>query len=97
MNIKDSKEYNIESDKDIKASGIQGEKIIGEKLALFALPIMFIAVFGAVFNHVLPFVALYMLITIFLKDICNVNLTYVLSKWSYGFIHSVYNNRELYK
>ena len=36
MNKKTSEEYNIESDKDIRDSSVQGGKIIGEKLALFA-------------------------------------------------------------
>lgn len=37
MNKKRSGEYNIDSDKDIRVSGTQGGKIIGEKLGLFSL------------------------------------------------------------
>src|SRR4030043_299747 len=39
MNKKTSEEYSIESDKDIRDSGIQGGKVIGKNLALFAFVI----------------------------------------------------------
>jgi hypothetical protein len=49
MNKKTSEKYDIESDKDIRVSGVQGGKIIGEKLALFAfiigIPMLSIGIF----------------------------------------------------
>jgi len=36
MNKKTSGSYRIESDRDIRDSGLQGGKIIGEKLSLFS-------------------------------------------------------------
>jgi len=58
MNKKTSEEYNIESDKYIRDSGVQGGKIIGEKLALLAfiigIPILTIGIYS-LFNMLFGF------------------------------------------
>jgi uncharacterized membrane protein len=58
MNKKTSEEYNIESDKYIRDSGVQGGKITGEKLALgcfiIGIPMLTIGMWS-IFNMLFGF------------------------------------------
>ena len=52
MDKKTSKNYNIESDKYIGESGVQGGNIIGEKIVLFSfiigIPLLIIGIYGLI-------------------------------------------------